>query len=113
MAKANALRDRNEKEKKQFVLEINELNRVIRHEEKLLDFMNTKNKDRLFLETEEERQSMYCLPDYIQLLNIWALLLDLVIFEKFQICTTHLLHSYYFDFLQQHEFVFVLSNLFY
>ncbi|CAL8091162.1 unnamed protein product [Orchesella dallaii] len=57
VAKANALRDRNEKEKKQFVLEINELNRVIRHEEKLLDFMNTKNKDRLFLETEDERQS--------------------------------------------------------
>lgn len=61
VAKANALRDRNEKEKKQFVLEINELNRVIRHEEKLLDFMNTKNKDRLFLETEDERQSKFLL----------------------------------------------------
>jgi hypothetical protein len=57
VAKANALFERNEKEKKQYVLEISELNRIIRHEEKLLDFMSTKNQDRAFLETDDERLS--------------------------------------------------------
>ena len=58
VAKANALKERNEKEKKQYLLEINELSRIIRHEEKLLDFMHVKNKGRHFLETDDERQSM-------------------------------------------------------
>lgn len=57
MAKANVLFDRNEKEKKQYTLEISELQRLIRHEEKLLDFMATKNQDRHFLETDDERLS--------------------------------------------------------
>jgi len=38
-------------------MEISELNRIIRHEEKLLDFMGTKNQDRTFLETDNERLS--------------------------------------------------------
>ena len=36
VAKANALNERNAKEKKQYLLEISELSRIIRHEEKLL-----------------------------------------------------------------------------
>ncbi|CAG7835403.1 unnamed protein product [Allacma fusca] len=57
IAKANALKERNAKEKKQYNLETSELSRIIRHEEKLLDFMSTKNKERTFLETEEQRLS--------------------------------------------------------
>jgi chromosome segregation ATPase len=57
VAKSNVLFERNEKEKKQYILEISELKRLIRHEEKLLDFMSTKNQDRVFLETDDERLS--------------------------------------------------------
>lgn len=57
VAKANVLLERNEKEKKQHVLEISELKRLIRHEDKLLDFMSKKNQDRIFLETDDERLS--------------------------------------------------------
>ena len=59
VAKANALLERNVKERKQYTLEMSELSRLIRHEEKLLEFMNTKNKERAFLETDDERLSQF------------------------------------------------------
>lgn len=53
----NGLSERSLKEKRQFTIEMGELTRVIRNEEKFLNFLSTKNKDRTFLETDEERIS--------------------------------------------------------
>lgn len=49
------LLDKTAKEKKQNFMEMSELSRTNRHEQKLLDFMNIKNRERLFLETNEDR----------------------------------------------------------
>jgi len=53
--KAISMRERNDKDSKQHVLEIKELQRVLHHDSKVHDFMGIKNRERLLLESSRER----------------------------------------------------------
>jgi len=53
--KINLLRERNDKDSKQHVLEIKEFQRVLHHDSKIHEFLAVKNKDREQLENAAQR----------------------------------------------------------
>jgi len=57
IAKINHLRERNEKDSRQHVLEIKEFHRTVHHERKIQNFLDTKNKRRGEMESGGERRT--------------------------------------------------------